>query len=167
MVAHDLGNKGKPQTPARALAGDEGLENVWLQFFGNATAGVVNANFQRQRHTFAAAADGKSNTGPESCRKQDFTALAGLIDGFRRILSEVQEHLHKLVHVAADFRQGRIIIFAELHCGVSRSHYLLHAVKYDVDVDGFSFNRPFVRKYFHLVNQQADAVGFIADQPRQ
>jgi hypothetical protein len=43
----------------------------------------------------------------------------------------------------------------------------LHVLEYDVDVDGFALDRPLVGEHFHAVDELHDAVGFVADQPRQ
>ena len=44
---------------------------------------------------------------------------------------------------------------------------LLHVVEHDVDVDRLALDRPLVGEHLHAVDQLHDAVGLVADQPRQ
>ena len=42
-----------------------------------------------------------------------------------------------------------------------------HVVEHHMNIDRLALNRAFVAKHFHAVDQLHDAVGFIADEPRQ
>ena len=43
----------------------------------------------------------------------------------------------------------------------------LHVLEHDVNVDGFALDRPLVGEHLHAVDELHDAVGLVADQPRQ
>ena len=36
-----------------------------------------------------------------------------------------------------------------------------------MDVDRFAFYRPFIAEHFHTIDKLNDAIGLLADQPRQ
>ena len=84
------------------------------------------------------------------------------------VLDQVEEHLDELVAIGEHRRQRRIVILDE--ADVPREARLgepPHVIEHHVDVDGLALDRAFVAEHLHAVDQLDDAIGLVADQPRQ
>ena len=101
----------------------------------------------------------------ESAISPPFGALA---DRFGGVLDQVEEHLNELVAVRQDRRQRRIVVLDELDvAGEAGLRQPLHVIEHDVNVDRLALDRALVGEHLHAVDQLHDAVGLVADQPRQ
>ena len=84
------------------------------------------------------------------------------------VLDQVQKHLNELIAVRQHRRQRRIVILDEFDVpGEAGLRQPLHVIEHDMDVDRLALDRPLVGEDFHAVDQFHDAVGFVANQPRQ
>ncbi len=87
---------------------------------------------------------------------------------FGRVLDQVQKHLDQLVLIGVHRRQRGIVVLDEADvAGKARLRQPLHVVEHGMDVDGSARHRTIVAEDFHAVDQRHDAVGLVADQPRQ
>ncbi len=65
-------------------------------------------------------------------------------------------------------RQRRIVLLDELDVAREAGmRQALHVLEHHVDVDRLALDRPLVGEHLHAVDQLHDAVGLVADQPRQ
>ena len=89
-------------------------------------------------------------------------------DRFGGVLDQVEKHLNELIAVRQHRRQRRIVILDEFDvAGEARLRQPLHVIEHDVNVDRLALDRALVAEHLHAVDELHDAVGFVADQPRQ
>ena len=95
-------------------------------------------------------------------------AVGRFVDRFGRVFHKVQKHLHELIAVGEDQRQRRVVFLDDTHMArePGRSEPL-HMLEHGVDVHRRPLHRPLIREHFHAVDQRHDAVGLVADQPRE
>ncbi len=84
------------------------------------------------------------------------------------VLDEVEESLDQQVAIAVHRRQRGVVLLDEAHmAGKARLRGAAHALEHLVDVDRRALDRPPIGEHLHAVDQRADAIGLVADQPRQ
>ena len=89
-------------------------------------------------------------------------------DRFGGVLDEIEKHLNELIAVREYRRQRRIVILDEFDVsGEAGLRQPFDVFEHDVDVDRLALDRPLVGEHFHAVDEFHDAVGLVADQPRQ
>ena len=99
-------------------------------------------------------------------RQADLAAIARHRLG--GILDQVEEHLDQLVAVAVDVGQGGIVALGEADvAGKAALRKAPHVLEHEIDIDRVALDRRAVGELLHVVDQAADAVGFLADQADQ
>ena len=89
-------------------------------------------------------------------------------DRFGGVLHEIEEHLNQLVLIGQHRRQRRIVVLDEADvAGEAGLRQPFDVVEHGMDVDRTARHRAVVAEHFHAVDQGDDAVGLVADQPRQ
>src|SRR5580658_6293979 len=166
MVADHFGDERQAEAAAVALGADEGIEEMLCQLFGDAFAVVDDLDDQRQVDAAVAAGDGQTHAVAVGGGDLDLAALRR--HGLGGVLDEIQEQLNQQVAVAVHRRQRGIVILDEAHmAGEARLRDEAHAVQHFVDVGAAALDRPLVGEHLHAVDEGADAIALVADEPRQ
>ena len=138
------------------------------QVVGHAGAVVLDAEFERQRDARLGARQRQAHAGTEGGRQRDLAAGRVLADRLGGVLDQIEEDLDELVAVGQHRRQRRIVILDEVDvAGEAGLRQPLHVIEHDVDVDRLALDRALVGEHLHAVDELHDAVGLVADQPRQ
>ena len=107
------------------------------------------------------------HAGTKSRRQRDLAA-GTIADRLGGVLHQIQKDLHELIAVRQHGRQRGIIVLDEFDVtGDARLREPLHMIEHDVDIDRFALDRPLVGEDFHAIDKLHDAIGLVADQPRQ
>ena len=90
----------------------------------------------------------------------------GIRRGFDRILDQVEKNLDQLIAVAEGWRQRRIVGFYKSNVGAKSILRQTNDMVQDLmDVHRLALDPRIVGKHLHAVDQRANAVGFLNDQP--
>ncbi len=170
MVADDLGDQARGRGRTRsALVVTNGSNRIGHHVL-RARRGPLSrdAELERQRHLARELPAPRADARPEG-RGQHDLAIGRVADRLGRVLHQVQEDLHRAGRgwrkpAAARDRIRR-------RCGSSGRSPICarrrHVIEDDVDVDRLALDRPLVGEHLHAVDQLHDAVGLVADEPRQ
>ena len=80
----------------------------------------------------------------------------------------VMKEKHLRVAVRQNGRQRRIVVLDEFHvAGDTRLGEPLHMIEHDMNVDRLALDRTLVGEDLHAIDELDDAIGLVADQPRE
>ena len=127
---------------------------------------VLDLDHDRQFDALPAVRDPQRQPVGVLGRQPDLAALAG--HRLRGVLDQVQEHLDQLVAVAVDRGQRGIVALDEADLAPEAAlGEAPHVLEHQVDVDRAALDRLAVGELLHVVDQTADPIRLLADQPDQ
>jgi hypothetical protein len=168
VVADDLGDQRKAKAAAGQLGGDERIEQVRHQVVGHARPVVLDAEFERQRHPRRLARHRQADAGAERSGELDLRLAFHIGRRLGGVLHQIEKHLNELILIGQNRRQRGVVVLDETDvAGKARLRQPFDVIEHRMDVDRAALHRTLVAEHLHAIDQRDDAVGLVADQPRQ
>src|SRR3989344_5660762 len=155
MLGDDVLRDGQSQSGSAGLGRDHRVENMFLDFLGNARAVVLDVGAQHQAVAFLPDGETALDVRPQA----DYPFV---LNRLRRIAHDVEYRLNELLGFALEFRKARVVVALKsepdrhLH-----QHQLAHVLQDFVDID-----RPLLQRLMrshHAVHEITQAVGLVDD----